>query len=152
MIDNKTRLIEFFNVNEDYTKDVNISDTTRMYDPLSEDGVDQESLPRYNVKVQGKEYKLTFDVNKNPTKRGIKVKFFPLDDSGKINPNPTPEQLGDLQNDIATTLAPKFNDYKLEFDEDPDAPECNVAAFQIPLSSFISFVQKDIFGSDGEER
>jgi hypothetical protein len=152
MIDNKTRLIEFFNVNEDYTKDINISDTTRMYDPLSEDGVDQESLPRYNVKVQGKEYKLTFDVNKNPTKRGIKVKFFPLDDSGKINPNPTPEQLGDLQNDIATTLAPKFNEYKLEFDEDPDAPERNVAAFQIPLSSFISFVQKDIFGSDGEER
>ena len=49
MIDNKTRLIEFFNVNEDYTKDINISDTTRMYDPLSEDGVDQESLPRYNV-------------------------------------------------------------------------------------------------------
>jgi hypothetical protein len=144
-----TKLIEFFNLQEsDYTKDVNITDTTSMYDPLQEDGNDQQSLPQYNVKVQGKRYVLTFDVNKNPTKRGIKVKFFPVDKLGKIIPNPTPEQLGDLQNDIATTLAPKFNEFKLEFDEDEDAPETNVAAFQIPLSSFISFVKRDIFGEE----
>ena len=145
----KARLIEFFNLKEgDYTKDVNYSNDTDMYDPLQEDGVNQESLPKYNVKVQGKRYVLTFDVNKNPTKRGIKVKFFPVDKTGKVIPNPTPEQLGDLQNDIATTLAPKFNEFRLEFDEDEDAPEQNVAAFQIPLSSFISFVQRDIFGAN----
>ena len=136
----------------DYTKDVNITNDTSMYDPLHEDGDDQQGMLKYTTTIDGRRYGVSFDVNKNPTKKGIKVKFFPLDDSGKINPNPTPEQLGDLQNDIATTLAPKFNEYKLEFDEDPDAPERNVAAFQIPLSSFISFVQKDIFGSDGEER
>lgn len=146
----KERLIEFFPIVEsDYTKDLKISDDTSMYDPLQEDGADQQELPRYNVTVQGKKYILTFDVNKNPTKRGIKVKFYPVDKLGKIIPNPTPEQLGDLQNDIATTLAPKFNEYKLEFDEDEDAPENNVAAFQIPLSSFISFVKRDIFGVDG---
>tara|TARA_B110000977_G_C10984111_1_gene457263 strand:+ start:228 stop:668 length:441 start_codon:yes stop_codon:yes gene_type:complete len=145
----KNRLIEFFNLKEsDYTKDVNITDTTSMYDPLQEDGANQQDLPQYNVKVQGKRYILTFDVNKNPTKRGIKVKFFPVDKLGKIIPDPTPEQLGDLQNDIATTLAPKFNEFKLEFDEDEDAPETNVAAFQIPLSSFISFVKRDIFGEE----
>lgn len=146
----KERLIEFFPIVEsDYTKDLKVSDDTSMYDPLQEDGADQQELPRYNVTVQGKKYILTFDVNKNPTKRGIKVKFYPVDKLGKIIPNPTPEQLGDLQNDIATTLAPKFNEYKLEFDEDEDAPENNVAAFQIPLSSFISFVKRDIFGVDG---
>jgi hypothetical protein len=143
----KAKLIEFFNIKEsDYTKDVNYSNDTSMYDPLQEDGANQEGLPRYKVKVQNKRYVLTFDVNKNPTKRGIKVKFFPVDKLGKIIPDPTPEQLGDLQNDIATTLAPKFNEFKLEFDEDEDAPEKNVAAFQIPLSSFISFVKNDIFG------
>lgn len=146
----KERLIEFFPIVEsDYTKDLKVSDDTSMYDPLQEDGADQQELPRYNVTVQGKKYVLTFDVNKNPTKRGIKVKFYPVDKLGKIIPNPTPEQLGDLQNNIATTLAPKFNEYKLEFDEDEDAPEKNVAAFQIPLSSFISFVKRDIFGVDG---
>ena len=133
---------------EDYTKDVNVNNDTSMYDPLNEDGVDQEdgSLS-YKIKLGDKRYKLSFDVNKNPTKKGIKVKFFPLDDSGREIPNPTPEQIGMLQNDVATQLAPKFNDFKLEFDEDEDAPEKNVAAFQVPLSSFVSFVANVVFKS-----
>ena len=140
-------LKEYF-LNEDYTKDVNVTNDTSMYDPLNEDGENQDGTLFYKIKLGDKRYKLSFDVNKNPTKRGIKVKFFPVDKLGKIIPNPTPEQLGDLQNDIATTLAPKFNEFKLEFDEDEDAPETNVAAFQIPLSSFISFVKRDIFGEE----
>jgi hypothetical protein len=133
---------------EDYTKDVNVNNDTSMYDPLNEDGVDQEdgSLS-YKIKLGDKRYKLSFDVNKNPTKKGIKVKFFPLDDAGNEVQNPTPEQIGMLQNDVATQLAPKFNDFKLEFDEDEDAPEKNVAAFQVPLSSFVSFVANVVFKS-----
>lgn len=133
---------------EDYTKDVNVNNDTSMYDPLNEDGVDQEdgSLS-YKIKLGDKRYKLSFDVNKNPTKKGIKVKFFPLDDAGNEVPNPSPEQIGMLQNDVATQLAPKFNDFKLEFDEDEDAPEKNVAAFQVPLSSFVSFVANVVFKS-----
>lgn len=133
---------------EDYTKDVNVNNDTSMYDPLHEDGVDQEdgSLS-YKIKLGDKRYKLSFDVNKNPTKKGIKVKFFPLDDAGNEVQNPTPEQIGMLQNDVATQLAPKFNDFKLEFDEDEDAPEKNVAAFQVPLSSFVSFVANVVFKS-----
>ena len=42
-------------------------------------------------------------------------------------------------------LSPKFNDFRLEFDEDEDAPEKNVAAFQVPLSSFVSFVANVVF-------
>ena len=133
---------------EDYTKDVNVNNDTSMYDPLNEDGVDQEdgSLS-YKIKLGDKRYKLSFDVNKNPTKKGIKVKFFPLDDAGNEVQNPSPEQIGMLQNDVATQLAPKFNDFKLEFDEDEDAPEKNVAAFQVPLSSFVSFVANVVFKS-----
>ena len=56
----KERLIEFFPIVEsDYTKDLKISDDTSMYDPLQEDGADQQELPRYNVTVQGKKYILT---------------------------------------------------------------------------------------------
>ena len=113
-----------------------------MYDPLSED---QEGTLKYTTTIDGRRYKVSFDVNKNPTKKGIKVKFFPLDDSGTEIPNPSPEQLGQLQNDVATKLAPKFNDFRLEFDEDEDAPEKNVAAFQVPLSSFVSFVANVVF-------
>ena len=128
---------------EDYTKDVNIKNDTSMYDPLNED--DQEGTLKYTTTIDGRGYKVSFDVNKNPTKKGIKVKFFPLDDSGNEISNPSPEQIAQLQNDVATKLAPKFNDFRLEFDEDEDAPEKNVAAFQVPLSSFVSFVTNVVF-------
>ena len=116
-----------------------------MYDPLNEDGENQDGTLKYTTEIDGRKYKITFDVNKNPTKKGIKVKFFPLDESGAEIPNPSEEQLAQLQNDVATRLAPKFNEFKLEFDEDEDAPEKNVAAFQVPLSSFVSFVANVVF-------
>ena len=127
---------------EDYTKDVNITNDTSMYDPLFED---QEGTLKYTTNINGRRYKVSFDVNKNPTKKGIKVKFFPLTDEGDEIPNPPPELLAQLQNDVATKLVPKFNDFRLEFDEDEDAPEKNVAAFQVPLSSFVSFVANVVF-------
>ena len=136
----KVKLIDI--LEGDYTKDVNVIKTTSMYDPLSED---QEGTLKYTTTIDGRRYKVSFDVNKNPTKKGIKVKFFPLDDSGKEIESPSPEQLAQLQNDVATKLAPKFNDFRLEFDEDEDAPEKNVAAFQVPLSSFVSFVANVVF-------
>ena len=129
----------------DYSKNVNYTDDTAMYDPLHEDGDDQQGMLKYTTTIDGRRYKVNFDVNKNPTKKGIKVKFFPLDDSGNEIENPSPEQLAQLQNDVATKLAPKFNDFRLEFDEDEDAPEKNVAAFQVPLSSFVSFVANVVF-------
>ena len=129
----------------DYTKDVNVTNDTSMYDPLHEDGDDQQGMLKYTTTIDGRRYKVSFDVNKNPTKKGIKVKFFPLDNNGNEIETPTPEQLAQLQNDVATKLAPKFNDFRLEFDEDEDAPERNVAAFQVPLSSFVSFVANVVF-------
>ena len=129
----------------DYSKDIHVTNDTAMYDPLNEDGENQDGVLKYNTTIDGRKYKVSFDVNKNPTKKGIKVKFFPLDDSGIEIPNPSPEQIAQLQNDVATKLAPKFNDFRLEFDEDEDAPEKNVAAFQVPLSSFVSFVANVVF-------
>jgi len=129
----------------DYSKDINVTNDTAMYDPLNEDGENQEGVLKYNTTIDGRKYKVSFDVNKNPTKKGIKVKFFPLNDQGVEITQPTEEQLAQLQNDVATRLAPKFNEFKLEFDEDEDAPEKNVAAFQVPLSSFVSFVANVVF-------
>jgi len=137
----KVKLIDI--LEGDYSKDVNYTNDTSMYDPLNEE--DQEGTLKYTTTIDGRGYKVSFDVNKNPTKKGIKVKFFPLDDSGTEIPNPSPEQIAQLQNDVATKLAPKFNDFRLEFDEDEDAPEKNVAAFQVPLSSFVSFVANVVF-------
>tara|TARA_S200002703_G_C3796048_1_gene245759 strand:- start:2442 stop:2879 length:438 start_codon:yes stop_codon:yes gene_type:complete len=140
-----TKLLDYFLIQEDAVKDINVTNDTSMYDPLNEDGENQDGTLKYNTDIDGRKYKVSFDVNKNPTKKGIKVKFFPLNDQGVEIPNPTEEQLAQLQNDVAVRLAPKFNDYRLEFDEDEDAPEKNVAAFQVPLSSFVSFVANVVF-------
>ena len=131
----------------DYSKDIHVTNDTAMYDPLNEDGENQDGVLKYTTTIDNRKYKVSFDVNKNPTKKGIKVKFFPLNDQGVEIPNPSEEQIAQLQNDVATRLAPKFNDYRLEFDEDEDAPEKNVAAFQVPLSSFVSFVANVVFKS-----
>ena len=50
----------------DYTKDVNITNDTSMYDPLNED--DQDGTLKYTTNIDGRGYKVSFDVNKNPTK------------------------------------------------------------------------------------
>ena len=131
-----------FYLNEDYTKDINVDDSSKFYDPVNEN---DEGVLKYNTTIDGRKYKVSFDVNKNPTKKGIKVKFFPLDNAVDQIENQSPEQLAQLQNDVATRLAPKFNEFKLEFDEDEDAPEKNVAAFQVPLSSFVSFIANVVF-------
>ena len=68
-----------FYLNEDYTKDINVDDSSKFYDPVNEN---DEGVLKYNTTIDGRKYKVSFDVNKNPTKKGIKVKFFPLDDAG----------------------------------------------------------------------
>ena len=114
-------------------------------DTLKEDEFDQRAGYEYKIKIGDNRYKLVYGVNKNPTKIGIIVKFFPLDGNGNEILNPSDELLAQMQNDISTRLSPKFNEYRLEFDEDEGAPEENVVAFQIPLSSFISFIANTIF-------
>jgi len=116
---------------------------------LKEDEFDQRAGYEYKIKIGDNRYKLVYGVNKNPTKIGIKVKFFPLDGNGNEILNPSDELLAQMQNDISTRLSPKFNEYKLEFDEDEGAPEENVVAFQVPLSSIISFFANTIFTDEG---
>ena len=116
---------------------------------LKEDEFDQRAGYEYKIKIGDNRYKLVYGVNKNPTKIGIKVKFFPLDGNGNEILNPSDELLAQMQNDISTRLSPKFNEYKLEFDEDEGAPEENVVAFQVPLSSIISFFATTIFTDEG---
>ena len=118
-------------------------------DTLKEDEFDQRAGYEYKIKIGDNRYKLVYGVNKNPTKIGIKVKFFPLDANGNEILNPSDELLAQMQNDISTRLSPKFNEYRLEFDEDEGAPEENVVAFQVPLSSIISFFATTIFTDEG---
>jgi hypothetical protein len=117
---------------------------------LSEELLREEGELNYEATFGGENFRVVVDVNKNPTKKGIKVKFFPINEQGMVLNNLTPEEIQTLQNSIATTISKKFNQYGLEFDRDTDAPDKQVANFQIPLDSVFTFIRDKVLGG-GEE-
>jgi len=119
---------------------------------INEELLQEEGELNYNATLGGENFKVVVDVNKNPTKKGIKVKFYPANDQGIALANLTPEELDTLQNSIATSVSKKFNDYGLEFDRDTDAPDKNAANFQIPLDSIFTFIRTKVLGGDEESQ
>lgn len=118
---------------------------------LTEDLLKEEGELNYNATFNGEKFKVVVDVNKNPSKKGIKVKFFPVNEEGMVISNLTPEELQTLQNSLATTISKKFNEYNLEFDRDTDAPDKQAANFQIPLDSIFTFIREKVLGSTPED-
>lgn len=118
---------------------------------LIEDVLNEEGELNYNATFNGEKFKVVVDVNKNPSKKGIKVKFFPVNEDGMVISNLTPEELQTLQNSLATTISKKFNEYNLEFDRDTDAPDKQAANFQIPLDSIFTFIREKVLGSTPED-
>jgi hypothetical protein len=117
---------------------------------LSEDLLNEEGELNYNATFNGEKFKVVVDVNKNPSKKGIKVKFYPVNEEGMVISNLTPEEIDTLQNSLATTISKKFIDFGLEFDRDTDAPDKQAANFQIPLDSVFTFIRDKVLGSTPE--
>ena len=117
---------------------------------INEDLLKEEGELNYNATLGGERFKVVVDVNKNPSKKGIKVKFFPVNEDRMVLTDLTPEELQTLQNSLATTISKKFNEYGLEFDRDTDAPDKQAANFQIPLDSIFTFIRERVLGSTPE--
>lgn len=117
---------------------------------INEDLLKEEGELNYNATLGGERFKVVVDVNKNPSKKGIKVKFFPVNEDGMVLTDLTPEELQTLQNSLATTISKKFNEYGLEFDRDTDAPDKQAANFQIPLDSIFTFIRERVLGNTPE--
>jgi hypothetical protein len=125
----KYSLKEFF-INEDESD----ANDESMYNPTVNE------INTYKANLGDQQFNVVFDVNRNETKKGIKVKFFPLE-NGRERELISKEELDKISNDLAVQLSSKFNKYKLELDRDLDAPEKNAAAFLSPLDSFVAFTQ-----------
>ena len=63
---------------------------------MSEDLLNEEGELNYNATFNGEKFKVVVDVNKNPSKKGIKVKFFPVNEEGMVISNLTPEEIDTL--------------------------------------------------------
>lgn len=118
---------------------------------LTEDLINEAGELNYNATFNGEKFKVVVDVNKNESKKGIKVKFFPVNEDGMVISNLTPEEIQTLQNSLATTISKKFNEFGLEFDRDTDAPDKQAANFQIPLDSVFTFIRTKVLGNDSED-
>ena len=118
---------------------------------INEELLQEEGELNYNASLGGETFKVVVDVNKNPTKKGIKVKFFPTNADGMVLQNLTPEEVDTMTNSIATSVSKKFNKFNLEFDRDTDAPDKMAANFQIPLDSIFAFIKDKVLG-EGEEQ
>ena len=113
---------------------------------INEDLLKEEGELNYNASLEGETFKVVVDVNKNPSKKGIKVKFFPTNEDGMVLQDLTPEEVDTMQNSIATSISKKFNEFGLEFDRDTDSPDKMAACFQIPLDSVFTFIRTKVLG------
>lgn len=96
--------------------------------------------PQYNVNVAGQSLALRFDVNKNPTKMGVKLQFVIPD------PNMDPRDKQELANKISTALQKRFGDAGVMIDYDTQTPYKNVIGFVVPMHSISNMLVKIIKG------
>ena len=100
---------------------------------------------RYDANVAGKEWSVKFDVNKNPTKIGIKMQFFPK--SGDM----TPDEVNEFGNKIASHLQSKFAKSGIIIERDRDMPDkYSGVGFLLPLDSLSLYVMERLLGEKQE--
>jgi hypothetical protein len=96
--------------------------------------------PLYSITVEGKKYRLQFDVNDNPTKKGVKMQFI-LDQEFE-----DPRDKQELANKISVALQKRFGDAGIMVDYDDRNPYRNVIGFIVPLASVSNMLVKILKG------
>lgn len=95
----------------------------------------------YNFDLKGKKFKVKFDVNANPTKKGVKVQFYPIE-----NLLANPQEARQIINDLQVLLNQKLGSIGMSVDFDPDVPYKNAIGFTIKLgtisNTIINAIQK----------
>lgn len=96
--------------------------------------------PKFNITVAGKKYGLQFDVNSNPTKKGVKMQFI-IDQEFE-----DPRDKQNLANQIAVVLQKRFSASNIVVDVDDRNPYKNVIGFIVPLNSVATLLVKAMKG------
>ena len=98
--------------------------------------------PTVNVTVGGKEYVLQFDVNTNPTKKGVKLQFV-LDQEFQ---DPKKKQV--LASKISVVLQTRLGASDIMVDYDDRNPYRNVIGFIVPLTSVANLIIQAMKGGE----
>lgn len=96
--------------------------------------------PKASVTIEGKKLGLLFDVNSNPTKKGVKMHFV-LEEKFE-----DPRQKQALASKISTALQKKFGDAGIVIDYDERSPYENAISYIVPLQSISEILIKALKG------
>ena len=98
---------------------------------------------RYNTRFGGYDWSVKFDVNKNPTKIGVKLQFIPKD------PSLEGTELNNVGNELAAYLQKQFSEVDIVIDRDKDFKDKFTAiGFIIPLDSLSQWVMTKVIKGD----
>lgn len=98
------------------------------------------NTPKFNVTIAGHSLVLKFDVNKNPTKMGVKLQFV-LSSSDM-----DPKEKQELATKISTVLQKKLGEANIMVDYDTQTPYKNVIGYVVPIHSLATLIVKLIKG------
>lgn len=103
--------------------------------------MDQQQV--YKVVIEGQIIPLVFDVNSNPTKKGVKLQFA-LPEGSQYLQDPRLKQ--QLANKISTVLQKRLGAAEIMVDYDTQTPYRNVIGFIVPLASVANVILKAMKG------
>lgn len=96
----------------------------------------------YNFNFKGKKLKVRFDVNANPTKKGIKIQFTPNENLAS-----NPQEARQFMTDLQIHLNQKLGVMGMNVDFDPDVPYQNVIGFTLKLGAISNMISKALGGT-----
>lgn len=97
----------------------------------------------YKVTIEGQVIPLVFDVNANPTKKGVKLQFALPEESQYLQ---DPKLKQQLANKISTVLQKRLGAADIMVDYDTQTPYRNVIGFIVPIDSIANIILKAVKG------
>jgi hypothetical protein len=105
-----------------------------------------EFVNEAELKTGDNTFTIKVDVNKNPTKKGIKIQLIPKGNTVLVDPD---EKIN-VDEKVQTAMNQRLAKYDLQVNIDPDIKQAtdnpNVLGYYIPLSQFKNLILKALKG------
>ena len=145
---------DYYTENLKEEDDADIEDIEDDFDSaepaVAQDGEskNQESAPRKRINFENRELEMLVDVNKNATKKGIKIQFLSDDELSKEERT---KLVSSLQTYLDEGLAKFVKGAKLNVDSDQDVPnKTKTVGFTIKIGDVFGLVSK-VFANRGDD-
>ena len=110
-----------------------------------------ELLREAELKTGDNDFTIKVDVNKNPTKKGVKVQLIPKGDTILVDPD---EKI-DVNQKVQQAMNARLAKYDLQVNIDPDIKQAtdnpNVLGYYIPLQQIKNLILKALKGDKKED-